>query len=104
MNLSEIEINHHFGGGVYAKETIIPAGVAMTQHVHPCHDHLSILASGRACLSVDGVESVMDAPACILIKAGSAHIVTGVTEVRWYCIHATEETDTSKIDAVIIHG
>ena len=41
------KIEHHFGGGVYAKETIIPAGVMLQQHAHT-YDHLSILASGKA--------------------------------------------------------
>ena len=45
MNFIEPEIQHHFGGGVYAKETFIPAGKWLVQHIHK-FDHLSVLAQG----------------------------------------------------------
>lgn len=101
MNLSEIEISHHFGGGVYAKETVIPAGVVLTQHVH-LRDHLSVLASGRVAVDIDGSESELIGPCCITIKAGHAHKVTAKTEAVWYCIHASIETDPEKIDETLI--
>ena len=45
-------INHHFSAGVYAKETLIPAGHVLVQHKHK-FSHLSILASGSIELMVD---------------------------------------------------
>ena len=44
-------INHHFSAGVYAKETLIPAGHVLVQHKHK-FSHLSILASGSIELMV----------------------------------------------------
>ena len=102
-NLKEngIDILHHFGGGVYAKETRIPAGLILSQHVHK-HDHLSILASGRVMVNVDGESRLMEGPACIVIEAGKAHKVTSMTDVCWFCVHATDETDAEKIDHKLI--
>lgn len=82
-------IEHHFSSGVYAKESRIPAGYVLVQHKHE-HDHLSILASGSVELLVDDVKSVVHAPACLTIEAGKHHGVKSLTDVVWYCVHATE--------------
>ena len=94
-------ISHHFGAGVYAKETRIPAGSILVQHKHK-HDHLSVLASGSVELVVDDIKSVIHAPACITIEANKHHGVKSLTDVVWYCIHATECTDADEIDEVLI--
>ena len=94
-------ITHHFGGGVYAKETHIPAGHLLGKHVHE-FDHLSILASGTVELSIDGEVSVIHAPACLTIEAGKEHCVRSVTDVVWYCVHSTDCTDADKVDQVLI--
>lgn len=94
-------IQHHFSAGVYAKETHIPAGYVLVQHAHK-HDHLSILSSGSVELLVDGVKSVVNAPACLTIAAGKHHGVKSLTDVVWYCIHATECTDVDDVDEILI--
>ena len=94
-------IHHHFSSGVYAKETRIPAGYVLVQHAHK-HDHLSILASGSVEMVVDGAKSIVDAPACLTIAAGKHHGVKSLTDVVWYCVHATDCTDEDDIDEVLI--
>jgi hypothetical protein len=44
----------------------------------------------------------MHAPACITVKAGKHHGIRSLTDVVWYCIHATDCTDKDEIDDVII--
>lgn len=97
----QARLAHHFGGGVYAKETRIPAGLKLVQHVH-AHDHLSILAEGVVVVSVDGEAHTLRSPACITIEAGKTHEVHALVNSVWYCVHATEETDPDKVDAVLI--
>jgi mannose-6-phosphate isomerase-like protein (cupin superfamily) len=94
-------INHYFGSGVYAKETLIPAGHVLVQHKHK-FSHLSILASGSIELMVDGERKIIHAPACLTIEADKHHGVKSLTDVVWYCIHATECTDMDVIDEVLI--
>jgi mannose-6-phosphate isomerase-like protein (cupin superfamily) len=94
-------IEHYFSSGVYAKETRIPAGSWLVQHAH-LHDHMSILASGSVELMVDGKTSVLHAPACLTIEAGKHHGVRSITDVVWYCVHATNCTDADEVDNVII--
>ncbi|WP_341887055.1 hypothetical protein [Variovorax sp. YR752] len=96
-----VAITHHFGGGVYAKETHIAAGLILIQHKHE-HDHLSVLASGTVELLIDGVRSEMTGPACLTITAGKHHGVKALTDVVWFCIHATDCTDSHKVDEVLI--
>jgi len=94
-------IEHFFSAGVYAKEARIPAGNILVQHKHK-FDHLSILASGSIELMVDGVKLTVHAPACLTIEANKHHGVKSLTDVVWYCIHATECTDVNEIDEVLI--
>jgi mannose-6-phosphate isomerase-like protein (cupin superfamily) len=86
---------------VYAKETRIPAGFILVQHVHK-HDHLSILASGSVEMVVDNVKSVIHAPACLTIAAGKHHGIKSLTDVVWYCVHATDCTDENEVDEVLV--
>ncbi len=106
-----VEIIHHFGGGVYAKEARIPAGTMLVQHSHP-HAHLSVLAAGRVSVKqVDMLRGLFEArevehqaPACITIPAGVQHSVTAITDATWMCIHQSDETDAAKIDEAVLHG
>ena len=100
-DVSSLAITHHFGGGVYAKETNVKAGQILVQHKHE-HDHLSILASGRVELLVDGERSEITGPACVTIRAGRYHGIKALTDVAWYCIHATDCVDPEEVDEVIV--
>ena len=94
-------IAHFFGGGVYVKETRIPAGMVLVQHVHK-HDHLSYLASGSVEILVDGQRSVVEGPAGLTIAAGKHHGVKALTDALWLCIHATDCEDEEHVDEVLI--
>jgi quercetin dioxygenase-like cupin family protein len=92
---------HHFSDGLYAKQMDIPAGFEAGQHKHN-YSHLSILAKGRVIVTTDAGKIEYTAPACIEIKAGVHHKITCLEDAVWFCIHATKETDASKIDEVLI--
>lgn len=96
-----VGITHYLAGGLYAKETHIPAGVRLVQHAH-VYDHLSALMQGTAVVDLNGSRRVHHAPAILTIHAHQVHEVTAVTDVVWACIHATPETDPERIDAGLI--
>lgn len=98
-----MNITHHFAGGAYAKETHLAAGSIVPQHSHP-HDHLAILAAGFATVYVDGEPCDYFGPACITLVAHKVHTVEAKTDVVWYCIWATEDTDPETVDATILKG
>lgn len=101
MQPMEPLIKHNFADGLYAKETHIPAGLKLAKHTHQ-FTHLSILASGSVRIRAGEEIKTYEAPVCIEIKAGIEHEVQALTDAVWYCIHAVDETDETKIDEVII--
>lgn len=102
MNLDQLNISHHWAADeVYSKRTLIPAGVILTQHVHP-YDHASALVSGTAVVEVDGISEVHEAPKMLMIKAGRAHSVSALTDVVWHCIHVTSDTNPETVDQTIL--
>lgn len=96
-----VSIEHHFGGGVYAKEARIPAGRVLTQHRHK-FDHLSILATGTVRVTVDGVAREVTGPACLTIAAGKMHEVAALTDAVWFCVHATDCADAEHVDHELV--
>ena len=94
-------ITHHFSSGLYAKETVFPKGSQLIQHKHS-YDHLSILAKGKVLLVTDDKEIEITAPACLNILANKHHGVVALEDCVWYCIHATNETDSEKVDRILI--
>jgi len=93
---------HHFSDRVYAKESFLDAGIHVPKHVHN-YSHLSILARGRALVTIDGVTETYTGPVCIEIKKNVSHSVQPITnDVVWYCIHATDCSDITTIDEVLI--
>jgi len=94
-------ISHHFSDGLYTKQAVIPAGTAILKHTHE-FSHLSILAKGKVAVMKGEEIEVIEAPACIEIKAGLTHGVKAITDCVWFCIHATDEKDPSKVDDVLI--
>lgn len=92
---------HHFSDGLYAKQMQIPAGFVAGTHAHN-YSHLSILAKGRVILRTDEGEKEYTAPACLEIKSGIHHTIEALENCEWFCIHATDETDATKVDEVLI--
>lgn len=100
--MTDFAIAHHFGPNVYAKQMRLEAGHQVATHKHR-YDHLSVLASGEAVIDVDGEEPRhYVGPTGITILAGREHTITALTDIDWFCIHATDFTDVDLIDATLI--
>lgn len=99
----DLQIQHHFSSGVYARQMFLPAGHVAQSHRHH-FEHLSILAQGEIVLTVNGDTTTYQAPACITIAAHAVHSITAVTDTHWFCIHATQETDAEQIDHNLVEG
>jgi quercetin dioxygenase-like cupin family protein len=92
---------HFFSDGLYAKQMSLPKGYEAISHAHN-YNHLSLLQAGRVILRTDDSEVEYTAPAMLEIKAGVHHSITALENVLWYCIHATDATDSSEVDEVLI--
>ena len=95
------QIKHYFSDGLYAKRIVIPKGYEVGQHAHK-YSHLSILAKGHVSVRTNNSQKEYIAPACIDIEANVFHAIAALENSEWYCIHATDEKDLSKIDQVLI--
>ena len=93
------KVQHHFAGGVYAKQMEFNPGYPFKGHKHH-FDHMSILAQGEALVEVDGITTHVVGPAVIDIKKNSVHRVKALTPCVWFCIHQTDLTDPDDIDEV----
>ena len=101
ITLDDLSIKHHFGDNEYIKETKIDAGVELEQHKHN-HSHLSVLLSGTAIVTVEGLSTQYTAPQILLVPANKTHKVAAVTDVVWLCVWGTDVKDVSKIDDGLI--
>lgn len=102
----DLNIVHHLpteGNPVYVKQQQLPAGWCVDTHVHK-YDHWGLLGSGTAIVDLDGEQTEYVGPCVVEIKANKAHKITALTPITWFCIHASEETDVSKIDQTLIKG
>ena len=61
-----------------------------------------MLAQGQVAVLRGQEIDIVNAPACIEIQAGLTHGVKAITDCVWFCIHATDEKDPSKVDDVLI--
>lgn len=97
----DLKVEHHFFPGLYAKRMVLAGGHYSETHKHN-FDHLSILAAGVADVTVDGVTQRYTAGDAITIKADAVHTITAVSDIVWFCIHATTVTDPELIDYTLI--
>ena len=90
-------LNHHFCGGVYARQITMPADTFVIGKRHKT-SHFNIILKGKAHVLIDGVVSLIEAP-CILNSAENIRKILYIVEdMTWVTIHATQETDILKLE------
>lgn len=96
----EIPVNHHFGPGVYIREITMPAGTMAVGHAQR-FDHLNILLTGAVAMyDVSGVK-VLRAPMIFTGKPGRKMGMV-IEQCTWLNVFATDETDISKLEEMIV--
>jgi quercetin dioxygenase-like cupin family protein len=85
-----VDVKHYKVGAVYAKQVHIKAGKVLVGHEHT-YDHMSILASGKVEVTVDGETTLYVGPFAIGIAAYKKHIISAISNSLWYCVHAVPE-------------
>ena len=96
----DLHVEHYFTDGMYARKMTIPKNAQVPTHRH-VYDHFSVLSSGKVMVTVDDVSKIYSAPAIITIKKNQRHTIRTFEESVWICMHATRETEISKIDNAI---
>ena len=88
------------GEDVYLAATALPEGVTTVKPGTKLEFSVIDSRKGPQAMSIH----IVDAPACIEIEAGLTHGVKAITDCVWFCIHATDEKDPSKVDEILIKG
>ena len=82
-------IQFHDDGGVFVVETTAPAGYKLKSHTN-VHDHLSVLVSGTADVTVDGKTERVTGYKMLSVPAHTHHTVVAVTDIVWLCLWADD--------------
>lgn len=78
------------------------AGVSIVGHAHP-FAHISILARGKAKVTVNSKDTVYDAesgkwPVLVYIEKDLRHEITALSDdVVWCCVHAQRDKETGDV-------
>ena len=72
-------------GNVFIVETKASAGYELGSHVHK-HAHTSVLVSGKARVTVNGMHKYFEGYNVIVIPKDTEHCVKALTDIVWLCI------------------
>lgn len=97
----ECPVRHFFSNGVYARELTIPKGFVLVGKIHR-YPHLNIISKGRIRVSTEAGVQEIEAPYTFVGTPGVKRAGYALEDTVWTTIHATEETDLEKIEAVMI--
>lgn len=96
-----IEFVHHFAGGTYAREMIVPADVWITGKAHKT-EHLSIFLSGKMLVATADGSKEIQAPIIETGKPGIKRAGYTIEPVRWITVHQTDETDIDVLEDMLL--
>lgn len=99
LRLDQIECptTHNFSGGVYIREATMEKGLFVIGHQHK-HEHFNIALVGRASVWMNGAVHEIKAP-CVIKSDPMVKKMFLVHETLvWATVHATTETDVSRIE------
>lgn len=99
LKLPQVEcpLNHYFCGGVYARQITMPANTFVIGKRHKT-SHFNIILKGKAHVLIDGVVSIVEAPCILNSEENIRKILYIIEDMTWVTIHATQETDISKLE------
>lgn len=94
-------VTHRFGPGIYIREVFMPKGALIVGHHHTT-PHVNIMLTGViGLLNDDGTETVLHAPQTFVAQPGRK-VAYIYEDVVWQNVHATEETDVEKLEAMFL--
>ena len=98
---TEIKATHRFTDSLYAREVLIPKGVALVGATHKTN-HLYVVSHGICEVVVDGRRETITAPFTGETKKGDKRVIFAITDTVWTTFHPTTETDLDKLGQILI--
>ena len=97
----ELDVQHHFSDGLYARELFIPAGVCLVGALHKTK-HMYMVVSGKCRVSSQYGNQEIVAPFMGETLPGTKRVIYAETDCVWVTYHPTELTDIDQIAAEIL--
>lgn len=98
----ELEYDHLFASGSYARVMKAPAGTAIVGKAHR-DDHICILVKGSLLVTMDdGTVNKITAPAYWVAKGGQKKAGLVIEDIEFINIHAVDTTDLDEIESKVI--
>lgn len=99
--LVEIPVVSRFGGGMYAREVTLPAGIVATGKIHK-FEHIVFITKGDiSVLTETGVKRIV-APATFVSPPGTKRAVYCHSEVVFTTVHATQFKTAEECEANLV--
>jgi hypothetical protein len=100
---AEFPLNHMFGGGLYCREILLPAGSTCIGKIHKT-THPNFILKGRCIVTTNVCDKPVEiiAPMYFYSEAGVKKVVHAIEDTIWVTVHQTDETDLEIIEDQII--
>jgi hypothetical protein len=98
----EYELKHHFAGGIYEREMVVPAGFWFTGKIH-LTEHLCKLNSGTMTIYSEHERGTYTGPCTFASKPGVKRLGFSHTECSFSNFHIVgEERDLETIEKMLV--
>ena len=97
----ELDVQHHFSDGLYARELFIPAGVCLVGALHKTR-HMYMVVSGKCRVSSQYGNQEIVAPFICETLPGTKRVIYALTGCVWVTYHPTDLTDIKDIEKALV--
>lgn len=97
----ELQTQHDFCPGFYARSVLIPAGTVLVGKVHAT-EHIFMVTQGDISITTDDGVMRVQAPFQAICRPGTKRAGFAHTDTVCVNIHITTETDLEKLEAALI--
>ena len=97
----EIEVDHLFCNGMYARTMYVPRGTTLTGKIHK-YPQINICAAGDVTVVMDDGPVRVQAGYHVVCPAGAKRAFYAHEDSVWVVILRTEETDVDKIEDELV--
>lgn len=96
-----LPLEHIFAPGIYCRHLSIPKGIMLTGKIHKTR-HLNILLKGKMKVLIENELRVIEAPFIVVSPPGTKRIAEALEDCIWLTVHATDETNLSKLEEDLV--
>ena len=96
-------LHHMFGGGIYLREILLPAGSTCVGKIHKTK-HPNFILKGK-CIVTSNVSNdpiMINAPAYFFSDVGVKKVVHAIEDTTWVTVHITDKDDPVEVEDEII--